>query len=394
VKTTVHENVTQAPRTASAPNPNPWPMRLAIAGAVCVLALTLVGATALLWPRGGANPSATGATQPPPTVAATVLNGRVYAATSGVSVWKDITPAQFGRSDLVAAAFISATTGWTADAQVTSSATKGVSVYRTSDGGASWQRADIAWQNEGVVNFLDLRFVDARHGWLSAALNEATSRRPGILFATSDGGKTWTQLPLPYGGSIYWLNDTTGWLAGGGVNYARNQLSVTHDGGKTWQDQPLDVPPALTLADRQVGTPAFFSATVGVLPVNYGAELDIDITRDGGKTWLPAATFPGIPAGPTTAAPLPFVSVSGQSGWVLLGDNTLYATHDGGKTWAAVQHGTTLRNVQSIGVTGETTGWVVTANGYCASMFVSRCNNMALSTTTDGGGAWTRVALP
>jgi photosystem II stability/assembly factor-like uncharacterized protein len=59
-----------------------------------------------------------------------------------------------------------------------------LTLYRTTDGGASWQHSDIGLvipASSTAVPLLD--FTDASHGWL--VLGNATWR-------TSDGGRTWS----------------------------------------------------------------------------------------------------------------------------------------------------------------------------------------------------------
>jgi photosystem II stability/assembly factor-like uncharacterized protein len=179
---------------------------------------------------------------------------------------------------------------------------------------------------------------------------------------------------------------TTGWLVGGGVNYARNLIAVTHDGGHTWAEQPLAAPAGLELSDRHIGTPAFTSTRDGVMAVNYGAELVVYTSHDGGATWYAGSTTFAVAQADREA--LPVVSLLGKDGWAMAGAN-LYATHDGGATWTPVTHGAKLAAVQWLGVTGPATGWaVVSQGGFCAAQLLSRCNNETLLATTDGGATW------
>jgi photosystem II stability/assembly factor-like uncharacterized protein len=328
----------------------------------------------------------------PPGVA--VVNGHVLLGATNGGTWHDVSPVPAGPQDLVGATFVSSTTGWAAVAEMADAATKDVLIFRTSDGGATWQRVTLPWMSEGHANLLDLQFVDARHGWLMVALNEATSRRSGLLFGTSDGGATWTQLSAPYGGALRFLDSSTGWLVGGGVNYARNRFSVTHDGGRTWQPQPLVNPAAFALSDREIGTPAFFSAQDGVLPVNFGTQLVLYATHDGGATWLATATT--FPVAATDRSAVPLLALSGRDAWIVVGAG-FYTTHDGGQTWAQVAHSANLKAVQALSLSGATSGWAKIATGPCSEQLVGRCNDTLLLTTADGGATWangTRAARP
>lgn len=321
-----------------------------------------------------------------------IVNGHVWL--QGKSGWKDVTPgqpSQIGADDPVDAQFISATLGWAVDVQVSGTTTRSVVVSRTTDGGATWTSVTLPWQDEGLANLVQLQFVNATHGFFIVGLRETTSRRPGFLFSTTDGGATWTKLSVPYGGAIRFSSANDGWLVGGGVNYARNAFSVTHDGGHTWQEQPLIPPPGFELADRQISTPAFStthsgtSDLDGVVAANFGGEIAFYTYEADGSLWLLRSTFPVARGDRTT---LPVIALSGRDGMASVGA-ALYATHDGGKTWAPVQHDANLTNIQWLGVTGPTTGWaVVSGRGFCAAQLLTRCDNESLLTTADGGASW------
>jgi hypothetical protein len=377
-------------RVSSGPLGNPRGRRgrnaLVVASAVASGALLAALALALLQaqqPKLAAAPSPLYSASP----IAAVVNGHVMLR--GASGWKDITPASFGKNDPVAAQFLSASLGWTVDIEVSATSTKDLVIYRTSDGGGAWKSVTLPWQDEGLANLVGVQFVDARHGYVTVGLGEATSRRPGFLFATSDGGATWTKLTVPYGG---FTSPTDGWLVGGGVNYARNLFSVTHDGGHTWQEQPLVAPDGFELADRHIGTPAFTSARNGVLAVNYGTEVAFYTSRDGGATWLAGATFPVSQTPLTNREALPIVSMFGKDGWAMVAAD-LYVTHDGGATWSPAHHGANLTAVQWLGVGGvgrPTGGWaVVSHGGFCNAQLLTRCNNESLLATSDSGATWT-----
>ncbi len=364
--------------------------RIALAIAGTAASVTLVAAMVLV----GAQTRLSRPPTPSPLVAAgpiaAVVNGHVFMRS--VSGWKDISPAQFGKSDPVAAQFLSANLGWTVDVDVTGISTKDVVIYRTGDGGATWKGVSLPWKDEGLANLVSMQFVDAQHGYFTVGMGEATSRRPGFFFATRDGGATWTKLAAPYGGAISFATATDGWLIGGGVNYARNLISVTHDGGHTWQDQPLVAPSGLELSDRHIGTPVFTSATNGVIAVNYGAEVVFYRSRDGGVTWLAGPTFPVSQAPLTNRESLPIISLFGDDGWAMVAD-VLYATYDGGVSWTPIHHSANLTAVQWLGITGHMTGWAVVARGgFCQAQLLTRCTNETLLTTSDGGVTWKSAA--
>jgi photosystem II stability/assembly factor-like uncharacterized protein len=99
------------------------------------------------------------------------------------------------------------------------------------DGGVSW-----LLRSTSVGAPVADDFLDADHGWLVTAADGAAGGTD--LFATDDGGTTWTRVgAFPYTGlSLDFVTTTLAWAAGdlgqqdGGPAY----LVQTGDGGRTW----------------------------------------------------------------------------------------------------------------------------------------------------------------
>jgi photosystem II stability/assembly factor-like uncharacterized protein len=97
-------------------------------------------------------------------------------------------------------------------------------LYRSTDGGASWS---VYYQN-GLLQLTELSFVDSLHGFLAGTQYGLQA----TLLATADGGVAWTGHPLPAvtGALDIAFRDTLqGWVIGGGGAIRR-----TNDGGLTW----------------------------------------------------------------------------------------------------------------------------------------------------------------
>lgn len=160
----------------------------------------------------------------------------------------------------------------------------GVPMFRTADSGASWERMSLPPEATQVAQ---LYFLDAREGWVISYLNEATPGFAGV-FHTTDGGQTWIRTArvdvnqaFSYGpggslqGSLMFRDSSTGWFAGAtfsGTNIAAVEphLFITHDGGRTWavQKLPTQVGIAMDSTNTGISVPQFFNQQDGVLVVS------------------------------------------------------------------------------------------------------------------------------
>lgn len=249
----------------------------------------------------------------------------------------------------------------------------------TTDGGTHWQAAP----NWTPVRFTHIDFVSATAGW---AIGHAQANDdPGTLFQTSDAGRSWRGVASPAESACFG-DDSVGWLAAGdevrrtadggatwsasftnpfagegdkawlatlhcagrdtawasfadGVAAGSEAYAIfrTIDGGSHWEfviegslggamrthkgpgqaPGPIDVPDD---ADAYV---------VGVCSACHGSGTSsIEVSHDAGTTWGDPVEIVG--AGPFATA-LDFVDMA--HGW-LATDDGLFATTDGGQTWA------------------------------------------------------------
>jgi hypothetical protein len=113
----------------------------------------------------------------------------------------------------------------------------------------------------------DLQFPSARKGMAVGVLEQSGRNKPTAV-VTSDGGKTWTQHPLPAQPiSLCFLNETQGWLV------SENAVWSTTDFGQKWNR---------TARLRGVMRVFFRDAKSGWA---VGARKNIFATADGGAHW-------------------------------------------------------------------------------------------------------------
>jgi hypothetical protein len=214
-----------------------------------------------------------------------------------------------------------------------------VVVSRSSDGGKTWRSAGVPgdWGGSEPV----LAFADASHGYLLLA----GLRGGGAsgVFATADGGATWRLMggssSIDRLGSIFGVTSPdTLWSGnqGDAGPVARPILDVSRDGGRTWLDARL---PGLIgdifVNDTLVAPPVItgLAGAVGVLvesPPDTSSEFRFFRTTDGGLSWVPAASITQNDSYSATVAVIDathFMVFDPEAGVVR-------RTSDGGVTWA------------------------------------------------------------
>jgi photosystem II stability/assembly factor-like uncharacterized protein len=325
----------------------------------------------------------------------------VVRTVDGGRVWRDAGPPGL-RGQRLSAAFNSASDAWL----TWNPKSRGRPVtYRTTNGGRTWSR--MGRVPLAVLGASAPDMVTRQLGWVGADLGVAAGSSGMAVFRTTDGGAHWrlaeltnynrhTPGAVPVAcdkGLAGFSTAATGWVSGtcaGGPP----TLWVSHDSGQTWRQQPLPRPSGTgTLAACQcfLTGPVFTSAQDGALwasdlPGAPAKALAAYLTRDGGRAWTPIH----LPDGRVPLQTPDFVD--GQHGFVTGGrlakhgqtiwDVRLYATTDGGVTWAA-RPASPLLNQATLDFVTPTTGFA-TLNSYNPP-------RSYLLTTNDAGTHWTAV---
>lgn len=312
-----------------------------------------------------------------------VTEQKIIRTNDGGVVWYDVTPP--GLTDagyLVFADFLDTENAWVQFPDM-NRYPNGGTLYHTRDGGLTWVQFDTPFSGGS------LHFVDANTGWMLADLGVGAGSMAVSVFKTSDGGASWERAytndpniegagdSLPLGGIknfILPLNENTAWV--GGVIYASGEVYLYRsvDGGKTWGSVQVALPEGSAQSELSVLAIQFLTEADGLLAVRKMAEtpeLLVYRTADGGNSWeeldvefngfgileTPSAQelvfyagdqfYVTDDAGATVqqvTPELPFGSsivdmsfVNSQTGWVIYADPSgewiLYKTTDSGATW-------------------------------------------------------------
>lgn len=326
----------------------------------------------------------------------------VWRTTDWGQNWEDVSPAMDRGANIGAWHFRDAMSGWlvldpppwSPGRQLSKSAI----VLRTSDGGRTWVRTEIAAREQAPYPKA-ITFIDAEHGWLVLSYGAAAGSEAVEVFRTADGGTTWNSVAaawpwqagdsptdvarehaLPFGGNksgIAFRDRNVGWITGNDPS-ASPFFYATRDGGVTWQRQPLPVPEGLS-AQGGAATPrppVFFGVNDGVMPVTISENTVLYMTSDGGATWMPTRPVTG-----TLWSIIDTGSAFASDGSVL------YRTHDGGQSWAKVKVGKGLTDMLAAGYRIQQIEFVTDRVGWALLVTPGQTSSRLLK-TEDGGLTW------
>ena len=160
------------------------------------------------------------------------------------------------------------------------------------DNGDTWTSRDL--RPFGAEFILDIKMFNPREGFICAGSSPDVAKANALMLETKDGGLTWTkryqsQRPYEITWKQSWPTRRTGYATVQSYNpdtlVAQRYVVKTTNGGRTWKELPLIKNAkvrefGLAFADEQTGW-------VGAMPGGFG-------TRDGGRTWAPVQFGPAV----------------------------------------------------------------------------------------------------
>ncbi len=153
-------------------------------------------------------------------------------------------------------------------------------LFRTDDAGKTWFNIKLALPDniaQSELSIQELVFLSPTEGLLALRVSSETSQV--VVYSTSDGGNTWTQLPVEFDG--YGILETPS--ASEMIFYTADQFYVTKDAGKTIQQ----VSPEIKFGDSVIDMSFANSQTGWVITADASNELTLYKTTEGGATSTP-----------------------------------------------------------------------------------------------------------
>ena len=320
-----------------------------------------------------------------------------FLSAAGSCYWRNLTPPDVAVDHIRAVDFEDSADGWIVVSGDTdaSNATQ-LLVYRTSDGGQSWQSSqmgepDLVNTWAGPNGGASIDFIDLSIGWAVVRGVPGIQSDEGDLYRTDDGGQTWTKLSAPSGDPAFFEDANHGWIAGRG--FLPNPYS-TNDGGATWTGGPLPsdwphMPPMNQYVPAPVKTDDGRLLVAQTGTTADSSTLNVLESTDDGGTWNTIATG----------------SVRSEHGLLIphiLPDGGVVAFSSDGAARLSMAPGarvfeqspvTDLATAYALDFLDSQHGWALVGKTNCISPTVCDTFN-EIEQTEDGGLTWSEIAGP
>ncbi len=154
------------------------------------------------------------------------------------------------------------------------------------DGGETWTSEDLSALTAMI---LDVHFVDERIGFICGASDTNVEQSHAVVLRTADGGRTWARVyegsrPFELTWKMAFPTESTGYVTVQSYNpdttVSQRVFAKTTDGGLTWSELPLIDNAAVR--EFGIGFVDENRGWIGAVPNGFE-------TRDAGATWAPVA---------------------------------------------------------------------------------------------------------
>jgi len=323
-------------------------------------------------------------------------NSGLAVTSDAGSTWRPATPPGLTATDIRAVRFVDPANGLVV--ALSGTERRSFSLWRTSDGGLTWTSSRLPMPASADAGApISLAAPDASHVLVGLTLQQGLGLPgPGVLLASSNGGRTWSRRILQGSGEIAFTSASQGWLAP-----VDGRLYRTRNGGRTWGRAPIQAPAGFHSLLPLAELPVFSDSAHAVLRVTFRrakrTAVSFLTSSDGGNTWRTAAAVAGRRA-PSRQGRVP-AAIAGMRDW--------FALPDGGSRVVSLENGDRVRNAATAGLpltapgfeladvsfASPTTGWATVST--CAAGAGTHCaRDETLYRTLDGGADWAPLNVP
>lgn len=335
------------------------------------------------------------------TAIVVVGGNAIRVSPDGGDTWSAARPLPAGTFLGGKGSFVDGQHGWSA-AVVKGSTTDSLVMYRTSDGGQTWQSSPVgslAVHGSWTADW-EFHFADVDHGLLRTfSVNDPavdpTPYSNCAQFTTNDGGVTWSA-PASVScdeNQAIWVTNTLGYAQGKTSETARD-VPLTQDGGRTWKTGklPIDASEMGWGIELLVAEPGRFRAEVGFAP-KTGADPRqrhaVYDSIDGGATWSKAYDH-------NVGEDIQVLAASGFDHWFAKANAhsgglvSLIASDDGGRTWYQVAS-SFVPSIEPMHWWDSQRGVIQGFTCLDGATTGSCSNHSTVYITNDGGRTWHQV---
>jgi photosystem II stability/assembly factor-like uncharacterized protein len=158
-------------------------------------------------------------------------------------------------------------------------------IVRTRNGGRSWRELRGPCERDTTV---ELSLASATRGWIVCSFQPGAGQQPKEVWSTRDAGASWQIVTraTPWGKRVGRGLEVSGYPRGiemtaGGAGWlwmARGSFFATRDGGRSWTWLPISAPEIV-----EGRSASLLTSKVGY--ALFGHRPTLRSTRDGGRTW-------------------------------------------------------------------------------------------------------------